>query len=35
MRTVAMSTATALLVLLVWAAIFLWAGRWWTNRVDA
>ena len=30
-----MSTATALLVLLVWAAIFLGAGRWWTNRVDA
>ena len=33
--TIAMSTATALLVLLVWAAIFLGAGRWWTNRVDA
>jgi hypothetical protein len=33
--TVVMSTATALVVLLVWAAIFLSAGRWWTNRVDA
>ncbi len=32
---IAMSTGTALLVLLAWAAIFLWAGRWWTNRVDA
>ncbi len=33
--TVVMSTATALVVLLVWVAIFLGAGRWWTNRVDA
>ena len=33
--TVIMSTSTALLVLVVWTAIFLWAGRWWTNRVDA
>ncbi len=34
-ETVVMSTATALVVLLVWAGIFLGAGRWWTNRVDA
>ena len=33
--TVTMSTATALVVLLVWAAIFLGVGRWWTNRIDA
>jgi hypothetical protein len=31
----AMSGATAVLVLVVWAAIFLSAGRWWTKRVDA
>lgn len=30
-----MSSATALVVLAVWAAIALTAGRWWTNRVDA
>jgi hypothetical protein len=33
--TVTMSTVTALVVLIVWSAIFLGAGRWWTNRVDA
>lgn len=33
--TVAMSTPTALVVLLAWSAIFLGVGRWWTNRVDA
>jgi hypothetical protein len=30
-----MSTVTALIVLVVWAAVFMRAGRWWTNRVDA
>jgi hypothetical protein len=30
-----MSTATAILVLVVWAAVALGAGRWWTNRTDA
>jgi len=30
-----MSTGTALLVLLIWVGVFSWAGRWWTNRVDA
>jgi hypothetical protein len=30
-----MSTGTAVLVLLIWAAVFLQAGRWWTNRIDA
>ena len=30
-----MSSATAVLVLAVWAAIALGFGRWWTNRVDA
>jgi hypothetical protein len=29
-----MSTGTAVLVLVVWAAVFLLAGRWWTNRID-
>jgi hypothetical protein len=33
--TIEMSAATAALVLIVWAAIFLSAGRWWTKRVDA
>jgi hypothetical protein len=33
--TITMSTATALFVLVVWAAIFLGFGRWWTKRVDA
>ena len=33
--TIEMSAATALLVLIAWAVIFLSAGRWWTNRVDA
>jgi hypothetical protein len=33
--TVTMSTVTALVVLIVWSAIFVGAGRWWTNRVDA
>jgi len=32
---IAMSTATALLVLVVWAAVFTTAGRFWTNRRDA
>jgi len=32
---VSMSAATAVLVLLVWAAVFLQAGRWWTVRRDA
>jgi hypothetical protein len=32
---VAMSTATAVLVLLVWIALFSSAGRWWTKRRDA
>ncbi len=30
-----MSTGTAVLVLVLWAAVFQSAGRWWTNRVDA
>lgn len=30
-----MSSATALLTLVVWAVVFLRAGRWWTNRTDA
>jgi hypothetical protein len=34
-NTVGMSTATAVLVLLVWVGVFSWAGRWWTKRVDA
>jgi hypothetical protein len=34
-NTIAMSTGTALLVLLIWVGVFSWAGRWWTNRVDA
>jgi len=33
--TFTMSSATALLVLIVWAAVFLGFGRWWTKRVDA
>jgi len=32
---IAMSTGTALLVLVIWAAVFSTAGRWWTNRRDA
>jgi len=32
---IAMSTATAFLVLLAWAAVFTAAGRFWTNRRDA
>jgi hypothetical protein len=31
----AMSSVTAVLTLVVWAVIFLRAGRWWTNRTDA
>jgi hypothetical protein len=30
-----MSKVTAVIVLLVWAAVFVRAGRWWTNRIDA
>ena len=30
-----MSTGTALLVLVLWSAVFIGAGRWWTNRIDA
>jgi hypothetical protein len=32
---IAMATATAVFVLLAWAAIFLSAGSWWTQRRDA
>jgi hypothetical protein len=32
---VLMSTGTALLVLVLWSAVFIGAGRWWTNRIDA
>jgi hypothetical protein len=32
---IAMSTGTALAVLLGWIAVFLLAGRWWTERRDA
>ena len=32
---ITMSTATAILVLVAWAAIFAQAGRFWTNRRDA
>jgi hypothetical protein len=32
---IAMSTATALTVLALWAAVALRAGAWWTRRVDA
>ncbi len=32
---VAMSTGTALVVLVAWAAAFTFAGRWWTQRRDA
>jgi hypothetical protein len=32
---IAMSTSTALVVLLAWVALFGAAGRWWTNRRDA
>jgi hypothetical protein len=32
---VAMSTGTALAVLVGWAAVFLLSGRWWTERRDA
>lgn len=32
---IAMSTATALLVLVIWAAVFTNVGRWWTVRRDA
>ncbi len=34
-RGVTMSTATALLVLVVWIGVALGAGRWWTQRRDA
>jgi hypothetical protein len=34
-QQVSMSTGTALLVLVVWAAVFSAAGRWWTQRRDA
>ena len=30
-----MSNLTALIVVAVWAALFLWAGRFWTSRTDA
>ncbi|HVC86040.1 MAG TPA: hypothetical protein VNC40_01290 [Gaiellaceae bacterium] len=33
--TIAMSTAAALLVLAGWTVVFLQAGRFWTNRMDA
>jgi ABC-type transport system involved in multi-copper enzyme maturation permease subunit len=33
--TIAMSTGTALAVLVVWVAVFQFAGRWWTQRRDA
>jgi hypothetical protein len=33
--TIAMSTGTAVLVLVAWAVVFLRAGEWWTRRVDA
>jgi hypothetical protein len=33
--SVPMSTATALVVLLAWAAVFMTVGRFWTNRRDA
>lgn len=32
---ISMSTATAVIVLVVWAAVFARAGRFWTNRIDA
>jgi hypothetical protein len=32
---IAMSSGAALLVLVIWAAVFSSAGRWWTNRRDA
>jgi hypothetical protein len=32
---IAMSSLTALLVLLGWALVFTRAGRWWTTRRDA
>jgi hypothetical protein len=32
---IAMSTATAIIVLLIWIAVFSRAGRWWTARRDA
>jgi hypothetical protein len=31
---IAMSTATAVLVLAVWVAVFQQAGMWWVNRRD-
>jgi ABC-type transport system involved in multi-copper enzyme maturation permease subunit len=34
-QEVRMTTATALIVLLVWVGVFSTAGRWWTNRRDA
>ena len=34
-QQVAMSTATAIIVLIAWAAVFSSAGRWWTTRRDA
>jgi len=34
-NAIAMSSATALLVLAGWAAVFSGAGRWWTVRRDA
>jgi hypothetical protein len=30
-----MTTATALIVLIVWVGVFAGAGRWWTSRRDA
>jgi hypothetical protein len=32
---IAMTSVTALAVLLAWGAVWMWAGRWWTNRRDA
>ncbi len=32
---IAMSTGSAILVLLIWIGVFSWAGRWWTARRDA
>ena len=34
-QQVAMSTAAAILILAAWAAVFAYAGRFWTNRRDA
>jgi hypothetical protein len=34
-QQVTMTTATAIIVLLVWVGLFSSAGRWWTTRRDA